>query len=195
MLLRTSAGHTRNCINLSESGSARPWKKRQKLSCSSDSAGQPIRPRNWRGPLPIHYSSFRFCLTRWLTRFERGFNIALRHANTRVAHPDYGLTSIGQRGRYDTTDRPIGVKPIVPEHRDRNVDFDVVESLESLRMMVITASAATGLVWNRSSQPLRVCWRPLFHTSDGRLSERGFRRGTYEPRNRFYRCSPDTMEV
>src|SRR5207302_178727 len=93
----------------------------------------------------------------------------------------------GQRGRYDTTDRPIGVKPIVPEHRDRNVDFDVVESLESLRMMVITASAATGLVWNRSSQPLRVCWRPLFHTGDGRLSERGFRRGTYEPRNRFYR--------
>src|SRR5207244_12123253 len=50
------------------------WKKRQRLSYSNDSAGQPIRPRNWRGPLPIHYSSIRLCLTRWLQRFETAFN-------------------------------------------------------------------------------------------------------------------------
>ncbi len=63
-----ATGRTRNCIN------APPWKKRPRPGCSNDSAGLPIRPRNWHGPRPIHYSSFRICSTRWLQRFESAFN-------------------------------------------------------------------------------------------------------------------------
>ena len=69
-----AAGHTRNCINSSGNCSAPPWKKRQRLGCSNDCAGLPIRLWNSRGPPHIHFSSFRLCLTRWLQRFESGFN-------------------------------------------------------------------------------------------------------------------------
>src|SRR6266404_4400042 len=74
IIVLSSAGGARNCSNSSESCSAQPWKKRLKPDRSSVCAELPIRRRKWRGSLPVHYSSFRVCLTRWLKRFESGTN-------------------------------------------------------------------------------------------------------------------------
>jgi hypothetical protein len=42
-----------------------------------------------RGPLPIHYWSFRVCSTRWLMRLERGFN------RSKLATPSPGFPLCG----------------------------------------------------------------------------------------------------
>src|SRR2546427_1041390 len=87
-----SAGHTRNCTNLRGNCSASLWKKRQRLSYSNDCAGQPIRPRNWRGPLPIHYSSIRLCLTR---------SVRERFQQEQISDAQSSLTSLDADLRFE----------------------------------------------------------------------------------------------